>query len=182
MTVGGECKSAPVHGPAPTGGGFWGKSPEAFVGKTWESIASNEVSIGNVYLPLVPAGTMQAVSESDETPITFAPSILDQFPEFEGTLITVPADSLFADNGTRGGMVGIAPVPPDRLPGTLPADLMFPLVITVQTDGATNFDVPAPICFPNLPDPETGSPLTPGEKNFLYSFNHRTLVAHLHST
>jgi len=152
--------------PVPAGGYY------PFVGKTWESIASNEVSIGNVYLPLVPAGTMQAVSANDETAITFAPSILDQFPEFEGTLITVPPDSLFADDGTRGGMVGIAPVPPDRLPGTLPADLKFPLVITVQTDGATNFDIPVPICFPNLPDPVMGAPLAPGEKNYLYSFNH----------
>ena len=37
--------------------------------------------------------------------------------------------------------------------------LAFPIVITVQTDGATNFDEPVPVCFPNLPDPETGNRL-----------------------
>jgi hypothetical protein len=71
-------------------------------------------------------------------------------------------------------MVGIAPVPPDRIPGPLPPGLEFPIVITVQTSGATNFDLPVSVCFPNLPDPSTGAPLLPGEKNYLYSFNHDT--------
>jgi predicted secreted protein len=44
----------------------------------------------------------------------------------------------------------------------------------VQTDGATNFDQPAPVCFPNLPDPDTGDPLAAGEKSALFSFNHDT--------
>ena len=69
-------------------------------------------------------------------------------PELEGVEIVVPPDALFADDGARGGMVGIAPVDPNRLPGTLPDDLEFPLVITVQTDGATNFDRPVPVKFP----------------------------------
>jgi uncharacterized repeat protein (TIGR01451 family) len=142
------------------------------VGKPWESIAGQEVNVGNAFLPLVPVGTLQPVSRTEDTELTFVPSILAQFPEFEGTMVMVPADSLYADDGTRGGMVGIAPVPPDRLPGQLPPGLEFPLVITVQTDGATNFDRPVPACFPNLPDPVTGEPLAPGEKNGLFSFNH----------
>jgi uncharacterized repeat protein (TIGR01451 family) len=142
------------------------------VGKPWESIAGQEVNVGNAFLPLVPVGTLKPVSRTEETELTFAPSVLAQFPEFEGTMVMVPADSLYADDGTRGGMVGIAPVPPDRLPGQLPPGLEFPLVITVQTDGATNFDRPVPACFPNLPDPVTGGPLAPGEKNGLFSFNH----------
>ncbi len=32
--------------------------------------------------------------------------------------------------------------------------------------------MPAPVCFPNLPDPETGLALGPGEKSALWSFNH----------
>lgn len=84
----------------------------------------------------------------------------------------VPADSLFANDGTRGGRVGIAPVDPDRLPGPLPQGLEFPIVITVQTDGATNFDVPVAVRFPNLPDPITGETLAPGDKSALWSFNH----------
>ena len=84
----------------------------------------------------------------------------------------MPADSLFANNGTRGGSVGIAPVPPDRLPSPLPPELDFPIVITVQTNGPENFDAPAPICMPNLPQPSTGFAPFPGTKMALYSFNH----------
>jgi hypothetical protein len=68
--------------------------------------------------------------------------------------------------------VGIAPVPPDRLPGQLPPGLNFPLVITVQTEGGENFDRPVPVRFPNLPDPVTGEVLPPGAKTALWSFNH----------
>src|SRR6185369_17147560 len=83
-------------------------------------------------------------------------------------------NSLFGNDGTRGGMVGIAPVPPDRLPSRLPPGLDFPLVITVQTDGGENFDKPVPVCFPNLPDRTTGLPLAPGAPSTLWSFNHDT--------
>jgi len=145
-----------------------------FVGKAWESIPGEEVNVGNVYLPLVKEGTLQEVSSAEPTTIRMSPLVLDEFPDFENVSITVPADSLFSDNGTRGGMVGIAPVDPSRLPGTLPPDLNFPIVITVQTDGATNFDTPASVCFPNLPDLETGETLQPGEKSALWSFNHDT--------
>lgn len=143
-----------------------------FVGKTWTSKAGVEVNVGNVYLPLVPDGTLQPVSDTVDTEITFAAAVLDSFPELTGVSINVPAGSLFADDGTVGGSVGIAPVPPDRLPGQLPPELDFPLVITVQTDGPTNFDQPVPVRFPNLPDPETGEVLGPGEKSALLSFDH----------
>lgn len=142
------------------------------VGEALEPVPGERIDIGNIFLPLVAAGSLQPVSRTQDTTLTFPSSVLAQFPQYTGTHITVPADSLFADDGTRGGMVGIAPVTPDRLPGALPPGLEFPLVITVQTDGATNFDVPVPVCFPNLPDPALGQPLPPGEKNFLYSFNH----------
>lgn len=143
-----------------------------FVGKAWESIPLTEVNIGEVYLPLVQDGTLQTVSQTQATEIAMAPSVLAEFPEFADVSITVPAGALIYDDGTPGGMVGIAPVPPERLPGDLPDGLRFPLVITVQTDGATNFDQPAPICLPNLPDPVTGELLGPGEKSALFSFNH----------
>src|SRR6185436_4798350 len=80
--------------------------------------------------------------------------------------------SLFADNGARGGRVGIAPVPADRLPEPLPDGLEFPVVITVQTDGPQNLDRPAAVRFPNLPDPVTGQRLLPGAKSALWSFDH----------
>lgn len=145
-----------------------------FVGKAWESVAGVQSSVGDVYLPLVEPGTLQPVSQTEDVTIHFAPSVLNAFPDFANVSITVPAGSLFNDDGTPGGQVGIAPVPPDRLPGQLPEALQFPLVITVQTDGAGNFDVPAPVCFPNLPNPATGKALIPGEKSALWSFNHDT--------
>lgn len=137
-----------------------------FVGKTWQSEPGQEVNIGEVFLPLVKEGTLKAVSETRDTTVNLPDSVVAEFPEFANVAITVPAGSLFNDDGTSGGMVGIAPVAPDRLPGRLPEGLDFPLVITVQTDGATNFDEPAPICFPN------SDGLAPGTKTALWSFNH----------
>jgi hypothetical protein len=145
-----------------------------FVGKAWDSIAGEETEVGSVHLPLVVDGTLQAVNLVASTDITFPSSVLSANPELEGVGIKVPANSLFSDNGTRGGQVGIAPVAPDRLPGALPPGLGFPIVITVQTDGPTNFDVPVPVCFPNLPAPNSGETLAPGEKSALWSFNHDT--------
>lgn len=142
------------------------------VGKAWEPVAGKSINIGTSYLPLVVPDTLQPVSQETNVSINFPPSVLSDFPEFTDVMLTVPADSLFADDGTRGGMVGIAPVPPNRLPGRLPVNLNFPIVITVQTDGATNFDIPAPICFPNLPDPISDETLAANESTSLASFNH----------
>lgn len=148
-----------------------------FVGKSWEAVAGRTNNLagedGKIYLPLVKAGTLQPVSQLDETPITFAPAVQAQYPELAGTRIVVPPDSLFSDAGQRGGRVGIAPVPPDRLPEQLPIGLDFPLVITVQTDGALNFEQPVPVRFPNLPDRTTGRRLAPGSQTALVSFDHR---------
>jgi hypothetical protein len=143
-----------------------------FVGKAWESVAGAETTIGDVYLPVIVDGTLQPVSESDDTNITFPESVIAAYPELEGVSITVPADSLFRDEGVRGGRVGLAPVAPDRLPAPLPPGLEFPLVITVQTDGPSNFDAPVSVRFPNLPDPATNETLLPGEKTALWSFDH----------
>ena len=145
-----------------------------FVGKAWHPVPGETSYVGTIHLPLVESGTLQTVSNSAATEIGFASTVLGQFPTFEDVSLTVPAGSLFADDGTQGGMVGIAPVPPNRLPGVLPTGLDFPLVITVQTDGPTNFDIPAPICFPNLPDPNTSLTKGPGESLDLWSFNHDT--------
>jgi len=145
-----------------------------FVGKKWRALPGVETSVGNIYLPLVAAGTLQTVSPVEETEITFPAAVLSEYPELSGVSVTVPANSLVSDSGIRGGRVGLAPVPPDRLPAPLPPGLEVPLVITVQTDGPSNFDQPVPICFPNLPDPDTGEVLPPGAKSALWSFNHDT--------
>ncbi|HYS54652.1 MAG TPA: SdrD B-like domain-containing protein, partial [Thermoanaerobaculia bacterium] len=145
------------------------------VGKKWRSIAGQSVNIGEIYLPRIIAGTLQPVSRVTDTVIGFPLAVLAQFPNFAGVKITVPADSLYSDNGSRGGMVGIAPVPSDRLPSPLPPGIAFPIVITVQTDGASNFDRPVPACFPNIANPLTGAPpLPPNSTSALWSFNHDT--------
>ncbi len=154
------------------------------VGKAWEAVAGksdnlagdgdSRIRTGQIFLPLITPGTLQTVSVNTDTAITFPPSVIASNPELAGVTITVPANALFSDNGTRGGSVGIAPVPPDRIPSPLPPGLNFPLVITVQTDGGQNFDRPVPVRFPNLPDPVTGKKLAPGEKSALWSFNHDT--------
>ncbi len=161
------------------------KSYYPFVGKVWHGTAgrtnfagfmsgsTNQASTnGWVFLPLINQGALQPVSMTNDTLITFPSSVISNNPALAGVQLMVPPDSLFSANNTRGGKVGIAAVPPDRLPGVLPPGLEFPLVITVQTDGGENFDRPVPVCFPNLPDPGTGQPLPPGTKNYLYSFNH----------
>lgn len=147
-----------------------------FVGKAWEAVPGVLTNLaggtGEIFLPLVPASTLRAVSAVAETKIGFPDAVVQANPALAGVEIAVPPDALFADNGARGGKVGMAPVPPDRLPEPLPPGLAFPLVITVQTDGPQNFDRPVPVKFPNLPDPATGRRLAPGEKSALWSFDH----------
>jgi hypothetical protein len=146
------------------------------VGKAWAAAPgkSNNLAGGNgqIFLPLIPADALQPVSAIADTVVKVSNSVISTNPAFANVAITVPANALFSDNGARGGRVGLAPVAPDRLPEPLPAGLEMPIVITVQTDGPLNFDRPAPVCFPNLPDPVLGIPLAPGSRQALISFNH----------
>jgi hypothetical protein len=167
-----------VDGRTAEGSQWPGGAYYPFVGKAWDAVAGSTVNLaggtGEIYLPLVPGDALKTVSSTDDTKIGFSTTILSNNPALAGVSITVPANSLFADNGARGGRVGIAPVAPDRLPEPLPVGLEFPLVITIQTDGPSNFDRPVPVTFPNLPDPHTGYVLPPGSKTILWSFSHDT--------
>ena len=149
-----------------------------YIGKAWTALAGTRNNLatptGEIFLPLIRKGTLKAVSSLQPTTIGFPQEVLQGNPSLAGVSITVPPNSLFSDNGNPGGRVGIAPVPPDRLPEPLMGGQRFPLVITVQTDGASNFDQPVPVQFPNLPDPMSGKKLLPGEKSALWSFNHDT--------
>ena len=149
-----------------------------FVGKRWSARAGRTDNLaggsGEIYLPLIRANTLQPVSLTEPTTITFPPEVLAANPGLAGVELRVPPNNLFDEAGNRGGRVGLAPVAPDRLPEPLPPGLNFPLVITVQTDGPQNFDQPVPIRFPNLPDPRTGQRLPSGAKSALWSFNHDT--------
>lgn len=151
------------------------------VGKRWDAVAGSLENLsgnmtdsvrGTVYLPLIQGAALVTVSATEETPVEFPEGVLDDHPELEGTRLDVPPNSLFADDGTRGGRMAIAPVDPNRLPSPLPPGMELPMVITIQTDGGTNFDIPVPITLPNLPDPTTGEKLPPGAKTALWSFNH----------
>jgi Bacterial Ig-like domain len=148
-----------------------------FVGKSWTAVAGKMNNKETIYLPLVPPGALKLISETETTTVGFTPAIVEENPEFAGVSLQVPPGALIDPAGTEGmgdKMVGIAPVEPDRLPGQLPETLRFPIVITIQTRGGNNFDLPVPACFPNLPDPETGSALSPGDSTSLWSFNHDT--------
>ena len=130
------------------------------VGKAWSSIAGEETNVGNVHLPLIDPNALQATGAAD-TMIRYSSGIL------AGTTILVPGGSLVGDNCTNGtGMVGAAPVDPERLPGTLPNGLDLALVITLQSDCASNFDAPVPVCLPNTEG------LPAGAETALWSFNH----------
>ncbi len=149
-----------------------------FVGKAWEAVPGVATSLaggtGEIYLPLVAAGTLQPVSLTETTIISFPPSVISSNPALTGVSMAVPPNALLNEQGVRGGRIGIAPVPPNRLPEPLPPGLQFPLVITVQSDGPLNFDQPVPLRFPNLPDPATGQRLAAGAKTALWAFNHDT--------
>lgn len=157
-------------------GGFPDAGYYPFVGKAWTAVAgrmdNKAGGSGLIYLPYIEPTALKAVSMTEPTPVEFPASVLADNPELAGTELTVPANSLFSNSGARGGKVGIAPVDPTRLPEPLPPGLDLPLVITIQTDGASNFDVPVPLKLPNTPDPVTGERLAPGERSALWSFNH----------
>lgn len=148
------------------------------IGKGWEAVVGRldnpAGGTGVIYLPQVISGTLQPVSTSTETQVTFPAAVVQADPRLEGVQITVPPNGLFADNGQRGGLVGLAPVASDRLPEPLPAGLTHALDISIQTSGPQNFSEPVPARFPNLPDPVTGETLPPGAKTALWSFNHDT--------
>lgn len=160
-------------------GSVWpGGAYYPFVGKAWEAVPGRINNLaggtGEIYLPLIGGDALRAVSATEVTRIGFPESVVRENPELEGVEVAVPPNALFGENGVRGGRVGIAAVPPDRLPEPLPAGLRMPVVITIQTDGPQNFDRPVPVRFPNLPDPVTGVRAPAGSRTMLWSFNHDT--------
>jgi len=148
-----------------------------YIAKAWEALPGKADNLaaggtGKVYLPLVHGSSFKPVSATTNTVITPPAEVVADHPEMAGVQLDVPANSLFSDDGTRGGSIVIAAVPSSRLPEPLPPGLNHTLDIAILTDGATNFDRPVPVKFPNLPDPVTGVKLKPGEKSALWSFNH----------
>ncbi len=149
-----------------------------YIGKCWEALPgytnNKAAGTGLIYLPRIQSDALTTVSATQPTVVALPQSVVATNPALSGITLRVPPNALYNDNGTRGGQVGMALVPPDRLPEPLPSGLNLPVVITIQTDGPTNFDTPVPARFPNLPDPVTGIKLGPGAKTVLWSFNHDT--------
>ncbi|MEM7028213.1 MAG: Ig-like domain-containing protein [Chloroflexota bacterium] len=161
----------------------------ATVGKTFHSIAGKSAQVFmdgepfNLYLPPVADSDQVALSNSADTAITFGSAGLDElddlFPDsdpgmWDQTVVTFPANSAIDDQGNPASMGAIIPVSTERLPAPLSPFGSHQLDIAVLAGDATTFDEPAPACFPNLPDPNTGETLKPGEKSALVSFNHDT--------
>ncbi|MBX3744059.1 MAG: Ig-like domain-containing protein [Verrucomicrobiae bacterium] len=147
------------------------------VGKSWDAVAGVTTNLaggtGEIFLPRIQGDAMVSASASQATVVSFAPAVVEDHPELAQARIVVPPNSLYANDGNRGGRIGLAPVPSDRLPGPLPTGLELPSVFTVQTDGPGNFDRPASVCLPNIPQMVPGAPLPPGTRRDLISFDHK---------
>ncbi len=160
---------------APTGTSY------ATVGKIFESVPGQEVQLNHhgeifdIFLPTMAEGDIQELSATEDTEVGFGTAGVAQlqamFPEVETSTwelleVTFPAGSAQDEAGNVATTAVIVPVNPERLPAPLPPHLNPKLVVSIQAPGATNFDVPAPVVFPNLEG------LAPGAKCLLFSFNH----------
>ena len=161
-------------------------APEGFtypnVGKPFHSVPGETTQLKtpggdvfDIFLPRMADGDFTALSDIEATVVGFGEGgkaeLVELFPEIDPDQwdlfnITIEPGAAIADDGTPATEAAIIPVPPDRLPAPLPEDLNPALVISIQTPGATNFDVPAAITFPNLDG------LEPGSKATIFSFNH----------
>lgn len=165
--------------------------PEGFrypnLGKPVDSVPGQSVQLNkggetfDIYLPLMQLEDVQELSDSEVTEVGLGPggkeTLENLFPEVDSTVwdrvcVDIAPNSARDDIGNTLTQAAIIPVPPDRIPEPLPEELPMPVVISVQVFNATRFDVPAPVTFPNLPDPTTGDTLTPGAKSGLWSYDH----------
>ncbi|MDA0347381.1 MAG: Ig-like domain-containing protein [Verrucomicrobia bacterium] len=172
-------------------GGTADNTPNGFtypnVGKSFHSFPGQSIQISmdgdpfDIYLPLMSLGDVETLSETETTEVGFGTEgksvLTNLFPGidpsmWDGVCVEIAPGSARDDIGNTFTQASIIPVPPDRIPAPLPQELAMPLVISIQTFGATRFDVPAAVRFPNLPDPLTGEVLLPGAKSGLWSFNH----------
>ncbi|WP_017325237.1 Ig-like domain-containing protein [Synechococcus sp. PCC 7336] len=155
-----------------------------------ETLPGQEVQLSregepfDIFLPLISEGDIQNLSLTETTNVGFGSAataeLIQLFPEvdpsiWELTQVEFAPGSARDDAGNIAVEALIVPVSPDRLPAPLPPGIDPQLVISIQAGGpqgfsvaggATNFDTPAPITFPNLEGLEAG------EKSLIYSFNH----------
>ncbi len=167
-------------------------SQYASLGKPFHSVPGQSTQLimdgtpFNVYLPPMAASDVKPLSATEVTKVGFGAAaeafLQKQFPTIDPELwkevkVTFNPGSAQDDAGNKATQATIIPVDPQRLPAPLPPGADPKLVISIQAGGAggfnreaqggsTNFDVPAPIQFPNLDG------LKPGEKSLFWSFDH----------
>jgi hypothetical protein len=166
-------------------GGTATSAPAGFfypeVGKLIESVPGQTVQLNldgvvfDVFLPAMAAADLQTLSTTQTTEVGFGQTGLAElaamFPNiapevWERLQVGLAPGSAVDQFGNAATQAVIIPVAPDRIPGPLPPMVNPQLVISIQTLGATNFDVPATISFPNLEG------LAPGEQSLIMSFDH----------
>ena len=97
-------------------------------------------------------------------------------PRVPGLLMTIPAGANLRNrDGTPVTRVSITPVPIDRTPAPLPANVATGMVYTSQPGGALT-DKPIPVVYPNLLGND------PGTQVQLYAFNHDTTQWYVYGT
>jgi|GEM_PF-4323707 len=151
------------------------------VGKPFHSVPGQTVQITmdgdpfDIYLPQMALSDIQPLDPTDTTTVVFGPTAGDSleamFPDVDPTLwdemeLFVEPGAAVDENGNPATTATLVPVPSDRLPGPLPPNVDSELVISIQAPGATNFDVPAAVTFPNI------NGLPPGSKTAILSFDH----------
>jgi hypothetical protein len=138
----------------------------------------------DIYLPSMSGDDIQPLSTTEVTDVGFGESAkaeLEQmFPElpletWDRMEINFEPGAALDDAGNTANQAPILAVPPERIPAPIPAGLSTGLVVSIQagTDGqfnsaggATRFDQPPSVSFPNL------SGLAPGQQNLIFWFDH----------
>ena len=160
-------------------------APEGFVyptvGKLLHTVPGQEIQLNHhgeefdIFLPPMAETDVQQLSPTKNIKVGLGSAGIKQlqqlFPEIDKSTwdllqVTFPAGSAQDEAGNVAQNAAVIPVNPGRLPAPLPPHFNPKLVISIQAEGATNFDVPAPVTFPNLEG------LAPGAKCLLFSFNH----------
>ncbi|MCO6456283.1 MAG: Ig-like domain-containing protein, partial [Pirellulaceae bacterium] len=151
------------------------------VGKPFHSVPGQTVQLEmsgqpfDIFLPPMALSDVQDLSSSDATVVGFGAAgkaeLAQMFPDVDPAMfdrmgVTIAPGAAVDEQGNAATQAIVIPVPADRIPAPLPPNLNPSLVVSIQAPGATNFDVPASIAFPNLDG------LAPGEKTLVMSFDH----------
>ena len=159
--------------------------PDGFVypnvGKPFHSVPGQSVQLNHhgeifdVFLPRMKESDVVSLSTTEMTEVGFGDDgktrLTQMFPNIDPAMfdllsVEFEPGSAIDDFGNPVTQAAIIPVEPDRIPAPLPSFLDPMLVVSIQAPGATSFDVPARVTFPNLEG------LPPGESANIYSFDH----------